>query len=136
MGYREDKNVYTVMILSYPTVYLIYCLLLSMLIMGAAKTVGAIDGEGGNVEDVGDTAGPLSSILNAITSWIVNYGYPAVFAAALIENLFPPIPSEVIFPLVGFVAYSQNLGIIHAIAMGLVGALGSTVGAIVIYYIA
>jgi len=47
MGYCEDKNVYTVMILSYPTVYLIYCLLLSMLIMGAVKTVGAIDGEGG-----------------------------------------------------------------------------------------
>ena len=94
MGYCEDKNVYTVMILSYPTEYLIYCLLLSMLIIGAVKTVGAIDGEAGNLEDVGNTAGPLSSILNAITSWIVNYGYPAVFAAALIENLFPPIPSE------------------------------------------
>jgi hypothetical protein len=111
MGYCEDKNVYTVMTLSYPTVYLIYCLLLSMLTVGTVKTVGAIDGEGGNVEDVGNTASPLGSILNAITSWIVNYGYPAVFAAALIENLFPPIPSEEIFPLVGFVAYSQNLGI-------------------------
>jgi membrane protein DedA with SNARE-associated domain len=135
MGYCEDKNVHTVMILSYPTLFLIYCLLLSMLIMGAVKTVGAIDGEGGNVEDVGNTAGPLSSILNAITSWIVNYGYPAVFAAALIENLFPPIPSEVIFPLVGFVAYSQNLGIEHAIGMSMTGALGSTVGAIIIYFI-
>jgi hypothetical protein len=111
MGYCEDKNVYTVMILSYPTVFLIYCLQLSIIITGAVKTVGAIDGEGGNVADVGNTAGPLSGILNAITSWIVNYGYPAVFAAALIENLFPPIPSEEIFPLVGFVAYSQNLGI-------------------------
>jgi membrane protein DedA with SNARE-associated domain len=55
---------------------------------------------------------------------------------ALLENLFPPIPSEIIFPLVGFVAYHNNLGIMHAIAMGLTGALGSTVGALVIYYLA
>jgi hypothetical protein len=40
MGYCEDKNVYTVMILSYPTVFLIYCLQLSILITGAVKTVG------------------------------------------------------------------------------------------------
>jgi membrane protein DedA with SNARE-associated domain len=50
--------------------------------------------------------------------------------------LFPPIPSEIIFPLVGFVAYDKNLGIGHAIGMGLVGGLGSTVGAIIIYYVA
>lgn len=77
----------------------------------------------------------FDTITNAISSWISDFGYPAVFLAALLENLFPPIPSEVIFPLVGFVAYHNNLGIIHAIAMGLVGAIGSTVGAIVIYYI-
>ena len=77
----------------------------------------------------------FDTVTNAVSSWISEYGYPAVFLAALLENLFPPIPSEVIFPLVGFVAYHNNLGIIHAIAMGLVGAIGSTVGAIVIYYI-
>jgi membrane protein DedA with SNARE-associated domain len=70
----------------------------------------------------------------AVSSWIAEFGYPAIFVAALLENLFPPIPSEVIFPLVGFVAYHNNLGIIHAISMGLVGAIGSTVGAIIIYY--
>jgi membrane protein DedA with SNARE-associated domain len=37
---------------------------------------------------------------------------------------------------VGFVAFHNNLGMVHAIAMGLVGALGSTLGAIVIYYLA
>ncbi len=77
----------------------------------------------------------FDNITNAISSWISEFGYPAIFLAALLENLFPPIPSEVIFPLVGFVAYHNNLGILHAIAMGLVGAIGSTVGAIVIYYI-
>ncbi len=79
--------------------------------------------------------GITSTITEAVSSWITEYGYPAVFLSALLENLFPPIPSEVIFPLVGFIAYSNNLGLVHAISMGLVGALGSTVGAIIIYYI-
>jgi membrane protein DedA with SNARE-associated domain len=83
-----------------------------------------------------EKASIFDTITSAVSSWIAEFGYPAVFFVALLENLFPPIPSEVIFPLVGFVAYHNNLGIIHAIAMGLVGALGSTVGAIVIYYIA
>jgi membrane protein DedA with SNARE-associated domain len=91
-----------------------------------ASTVSTQDSKNDSIFD---------TITNAISSWISDFGYPAVFLAALLENLFPPIPSEVIFPLVGFVAYHNNLGIIHAIAMGLVGAIGSTVGAIVIYYI-
>jgi membrane protein DedA with SNARE-associated domain len=76
----------------------------------------------------------FDTVTAAVSSWIAEFGYPAIFVAALLENLFPPIPSEVIFPLVGFVAYHNNLGIIHAISMGLVGAIGSTVGAIIIYY--
>lgn len=77
----------------------------------------------------------FDTVTSAVFSWITEFGYPAIFVAALLENLFPPIPSEVIFPLVGFVAYHNNLGIIHAISMGLVGAVGSTVGAIIIYYL-
>jgi hypothetical protein len=46
------------------------------------------------------SAGILSGILDAITGLIAQYGYPAVFAAAFLEVIFPPIPSEVIFPLV------------------------------------
>ena len=48
------------------------------------------------------SAGIVSGILDTITGLIAEYGYPAVFAAALLEVIFPPIPSEVIFPLVGF----------------------------------
>lgn len=73
--------------------------------------------------------------MNSITSWIAAYGYPAVFAAALFETIFPPIPSEVVFPLVGYTAYSKGLGIGHAIGMAAVGALGSTAGGIIIYFI-
>ena len=81
------------------------------------------------------SAGMVAEIMNSIMSWIAAYGYPAVFAGALFETIFPPIPSEVIFPLVGYTAYSKGLGIGHAIGMAAVGSLGSTVGGIIIYFI-
>ncbi len=81
------------------------------------------------------SAGLLGGVLDAITGMIADYGYPAVFAAAFLEVIFPPIPSEVIFPLVGFTAQSGELGLENAVGMAAAGALGSTVGAIVIYFI-
>lgn len=80
--------------------------------------------------------GIFGNMIEIITGWIANYGYPAVFAAALLENLFPPIPSELVFPLVGFSAQTNDLGMAGAIGMAIVGAVGSTVGAIIIYFIA
>lgn len=82
------------------------------------------------------SAGFLSDVLDQITALIAQYGYPAVFAAAFLEVIFPPIPSEVVFPLVGFTAQSRGLGLENAVGMAAVGALGSTAGAIVIYYLA
>lgn len=79
--------------------------------------------------------GFIDGILDSISSLIVQYGYPAVFAAAFLETIFPPIPSEVVFPLVGFVAQSKGLGLENAIGMATGGALGSTAGAILIYFI-
>jgi membrane protein DedA with SNARE-associated domain len=76
----------------------------------------------------------VSNIISILTAWIADYGYPAVFAAALLETIFPPIPSEIVFPLAGFTAYNRQLGLENAIGMAAVGALGSTLGAIAIYY--
>jgi membrane protein DedA with SNARE-associated domain len=81
------------------------------------------------------SAGILSGILDTITGLIAQYGYPAVFAAAFLEVIFPPIPSEVIFPLVGFTAQSRALGVENAVGMATMGALGSTAGAILIYFV-
>jgi membrane protein DedA with SNARE-associated domain len=82
------------------------------------------------------SAGVLSGIVDAISALIAEYGYPAVFAAAFLEVIFPPIPSEVIFPLVGFTAQNRGLGLENTIGMASVGALGSTVGAVLIYFVA
>jgi len=80
--------------------------------------------------------GIFGNMIEIISGWIANYGYPSVFAAALLENLFPPIPSELVFPLIGFSAQTNDLGMAGAIGMAIVGAIGSTVGAIIIYFIA
>jgi membrane protein DedA with SNARE-associated domain len=80
--------------------------------------------------------GIFGNMIEIISGWIANYGYPSVFAAALLENLFPPIPSELVFPLIGFSAQTNDLGMAGAIGMAIVGAVGSTVGAIIIYFIA
>ncbi|HEY1247586.1 MAG TPA: DedA family protein [Nitrososphaera sp.] len=81
------------------------------------------------------SAGIFSGIIDTITGLIAQYGYPAVLVAAFLEVIFPPIPSEVIFPLIGFTAQSRILGVENAIGMATVGALGSTTGAILIYFV-
>ena len=75
-------------------------------------------------------------VLDTVTSWISIYGYPGAFLAALLETIFPPMPSELVFPLIGFTAQSKGLGLENAIGMAIVGALGSTVDSIAIYFVA
>lgn len=77
----------------------------------------------------------INDILNSVTNLILHLGYLGIFTAALIETIFPIIPSELIFPLAGYVVHSQNLGIGQAIMFGFMGSLGSTLGAIIIYFL-
>jgi len=89
-----------------------------------------------SIEHHGNSSSIISQIINGIVIWIYTYGYIGIFFAALLENLFPPIPSELIFPLAGFTANIKGLGLIEgAIGMALAGAAGSTIGAIIIYFI-
>ena len=78
----------------------------------------------------------IDDLINSVTNLIYNLGYFGIFTAALIETLFPIIPSELIFPLAGYIVYSQSLGIEQVIMFGFMGSLGSTLGAIIIYLIA
>ncbi|MDF2737631.1 MAG: yqjA [Nitrososphaeraceae archaeon] len=77
----------------------------------------------------------INDIVNSVTNLIIHFGYIGIFTAALAETLFPIIPSELIFPLAGYVVQSQNLGIGQAIMFGFIGSLGSTIGAIIIYFL-
>ncbi|MFC4598797.1 DedA family protein [Cohnella hongkongensis] len=61
---------------------------------------------------------------------INDYGYVGIFFLIMIENLFPPIPSEVILTFGGFVTTRSDLSIIGVITSA---TLGSVVGAIILY---
>jgi membrane protein DedA with SNARE-associated domain len=75
----------------------------------------------------------MSDIINSVTSLISSFGYYGIFIAAFVETIFPPIPSEVIFPLAGFVSFKSNFNYLQTFLMSFSGALGATMGSIMIY---
>ena len=66
-----------------------------------------------------------------ILSIIEQFGYLGVFLLIAIENIFPPIPSEVILLFGGFATSSLDLNII---VMIIVSTLGSMLGAFILYF--
>ena len=61
-----------------------------------------------------------------------NFGYIGVFLLITIENVFPPIPSEVILLFGGFMTTYTSMNVIGVI---IASTLGSVLGAIILYYI-
>ena len=72
----------------------------------------------------------LEPIVQAVVSLVGALGAPGVGIAVAAENLFPPIPSEVILPSAGFAAASGSMGLVSAIVWATVG---SVVGALALY---
>lgn len=70
-------------------------------------------------------------MFNSIVDIVSQSGYLGIFLLMLAENVFPPIPSELIMPLAGFVAARGDLNIILVV---LAGTAGSVVGALPWYY--
>ncbi|WP_398471901.1 DedA family protein [Tardiphaga sp.] len=58
-----------------------------------------------------------------VTSIIERSGVIGIFLLMFLENVFPPIPSEVIMPLAGFVASRGSLNIVSVIVAGTCGTL-------------
>lgn len=67
-----------------------------------------------------------------ITGFIEQSGYLGIAILMFVENVFPPIPSELIMPLGGFSASEGELNIFLVI---LSGSIGSVAGAALWYYI-
>jgi len=68
---------------------------------------------------------------NLVLSVMEDFGYIGIFFLIAVENLFPPIPSEVILTFGGFLTTYSSLstwGVVIA------ATIGSLVGAIVLYY--
>ncbi|MBC9178245.1 DedA family protein [Pseudoroseomonas ludipueritiae] len=58
-----------------------------------------------------------------VTGVVESAGLPGVFALMFLENLFPPIPSELIMPLAGFVAAEGKMSLVLAIIFGTAGSV-------------
>lgn len=66
-----------------------------------------------------------------IVDLVSRSGYIGVFLLMALENIFPPIPSEMIMPLAGFAAARGDMNIVIVI---LAGTAGSVLGALPWYY--
>jgi membrane protein DedA with SNARE-associated domain len=67
-----------------------------------------------------------------ITGIIEQSGYFGIALLMFAENLFPPIPSELIMPLAGFTAARGDLNIFLVV---IAGSAGSLLGAVFWYYV-
>ncbi|MFI6454585.1 DedA family protein [Streptosporangium amethystogenes] len=72
--------------------------------------------------------------LDGVAGWAINLmetlGAPGAGLAIALENLFPPLPSEVILPLAGFTVSQGDMKLFDAV---LWTTLGSVIGALALY---
>jgi membrane protein DedA with SNARE-associated domain len=80
----------------------------------------------------GGDAGELDGVAGWAVDLMERLGGPGAGLAIALENLFPPMPSEVILPLAGFTASRGSFSLAAALAWT---TLGSVVGAVVMYYL-
>lgn len=78
------------------------------------------------------TAEPTGGLAGWAADLIGTLGGPGAGFLIALENLFPPLPSEVILPLTGFAASMGSITLVSAIVWT---TLGSVVGAAVLYWV-
>ena len=83
----------------------------------------------------------LGDLANWVQDVINQFGYFGVALLVVIENVFPPIPSEIVLPFAGFVA-QQSADAVNAtqsdttvVGMMIAATVGSVVGALILYFV-
>lgn len=78
----------------------------------------------------------IGQVMDVLGEWtravMMTAGYPGLVFIMIVENVFPPIPSEVVLPLAGFLAQSGDAGFSLPLVV-LAGGLGSVIGALILY---
>lgn len=69
---------------------------------------------------------------NWLISIMENYGYVGIMLLIALENIFPPVPSEVILTFGGFMTTTTNMSILGVV---IASTIGSVIGAGVLYFI-
>jgi membrane protein DedA with SNARE-associated domain len=72
------------------------------------------------------------NILEFITGLISSWGYAGIFVTMMLESALIPIPSEVVIPFAGFLAYMGEMNIWLIV---LVSSLANLTGSIIIYFV-
>jgi len=70
-------------------------------------------------------------MIDWITSLMSTLGYGGIALLMFLENVFPPIPSELVMPLAGFTTAQGDLSMVGVIVAGTIGSL---LGALPWYY--
>ncbi|AKK02643.1 DedA family protein [Corynebacterium epidermidicanis] len=74
--------------------------------------------------------------MQKLIDWVVSLmgalGAPGVGIAIFLENIFPPIPSELILPLAGFTVGQGGMNFIAALVWATVGSI---LGALLLYWV-
>jgi membrane protein DedA with SNARE-associated domain len=77
----------------------------------------------------------MSELLDQLRLWIEwgieSLGYAGIALIMCLENVFPPIPSELVMPLAGFLVEKGRFSFVGVV---LAGTLGSVAGALILYY--
>ena len=72
----------------------------------------------------------VETIAAGLEQLVHTFGLPGIVLIALLENLFPPTPSEFLYPLAGKLAYDGKLTTLGIVAAG---TLGSLIGSLSYY---
>src|SRR3954451_219353 len=75
---------------------------------------------------------PTSGVAGWATDLMEKLGAPGAGLAIALENLFPPLPSEVILPLAGFTASRGEMSLVAALFWT---TAGSVTGALALYWV-
>lgn len=73
----------------------------------------------------------LSGVASWVTDVVESLGYIGLLLMIALENVFPPIPSELVLPLAGFLTGQGRMWFPGAV---LAATLGSILGALILYY--
>ena len=65
-----------------------------------------------------------------VTEIMEQFGYLGIFLMMALENIFPPIPSEIVLPFGGFLTTYSTLTVLGVI---IAATLGSVIGAMILY---
>ena len=76
--------------------------------------------------------GLVETVTNFTIHLIENMGYWGVFAGMMLESACIPLPSEIIMPLSGYVAYEGKMTLL---GITLIGTLGNLAGSLIAYLV-